>query len=490
MLKKSTPIIFLVIQLIAEALLIFAMIKSAMVPMVFVIAAIAIAAILMVISVALAFVNIEGKKNSVIIFRRIIAAFLALLMAVVSAFSWLAFNKVDETITGITTKKPTTTAIGVYVLASDPAKTIEDAAHYDFGYATNFEVENSLSAIEDIEDQVDGKIKTETYEDTMEMVQDLYDGKIDAIIMSESYASLVEDQEAFIDFADDTKIIYEYAIVTDNNDNDSQKDHDLSAFVVYLSGSDTRSRMLSVSRSDVNILMAVNTETKEILLINTPRDYYVPISKSSSGARDKLTHCGIYGVKCSMDTLSAFYGHDIDYYAQINFTGFETLINAVGGVTVYADTAFSDGKVSVTKGENFLNGSEALAFARDRHHQPGGDRGRGNNQMKLITAVIDKMSAGTILTNYSDILKSLQGMFITDMSSNDINTLIKMQLSDMSKWSIHSYAVTGSDGSSTTYSMPGTHAYVMYPNQQMVSHASDLMGRVLAGEHITDADVK
>lgn len=490
MLKKTPSIIFLIIQFVAEALLIFTMASLGMFPTVYIIIAAVFGVVLLLLSAALAFFKLEDKKDSAIIARRVIAMVLAVVILIIAVFAYLVMSKVGDTVTNITRNNTVTKIVGVYVLEDNPAKTIGDAAYYDFGYSKNFEAENTQAAIEEINSKTGVEINTEEYDDSFAMVQALYDGEKDAIIMDESYASIVEDQDEYDDFSDKTKIIYEYRIVIKVDNNSKKSDGDLSNFVVYLSGSDTRNKNLSVSRSDVNIIMTVNTKTKEILLVNTPRDYYVPISISSSGTRDKLTHCGIYGIDCSVDTLAAFYGHDIDYYAQINFTGFETLIDAIGGVTVYADTAFSNSKVSVTQGENSLNGSQALAFARDRKHQTDGDRSRGKNQMKLITAVIDKMSAGTILANYSDILNSLQGMFATNMASEDINALIKMQLSDMATWHIHSYSVSGSDGSSTTYSIPGANAYVMYPDQQMVDHASELMDKVLSGDKLTDDDVK
>lgn len=490
MLKKTPSIIFIVVQFVAEALLIFTMISSDMFPMIYIVAACIVGILLLLASVALAFYKLEEKSESSIITRRIIAIVLAVILSAVAIFACIVMNKVGNTVLGITSDNTVKKIVGVYVLADDPAKTIGDVAYYSFGYETNYDAENTNKAIKDINSKIGREINAQNYEDPMEMVRDFYDCQIDAIILDESYASLIEDQDEFSDFLDDTKIVYEFEIVTEANGNAKKPSGDLSSFVVYLSGSDTRNKNLSISRSDVNILMTVNTKTKEILLVNTPRDYYVPISKSSSGTRDKLTHCGIYGIDCSMDTLAAFYKQDIDYYAQINFTGFETLIDSIGGVTVNADSGFSAAGVTINKGENNLNGKQALVFARNRKQQAGGDRGRGKNQMKLIAAVVDKMSAGTILANYSDILESLQGMFATNMPSEDINKLIKMQLSDMSSWHIHSYSVTGSDGSSTTYSMPGTRAYVMYPDQQMVDHVTELMTKVLKGEKLTDADVK
>ena len=485
--KKACTILF-ILQFIGEAVLALSLIASDMIPANYLIMAISVEIIMLVVTWELYFLRADESNEKGLAIRRGIAAIISIVVFIVSLVGYTALDKVADTLKEITSKNTVTTVVGVYVRADDPAKSIKDAASYDFGYSTAFDEENVQTTLKKIKKEIGKTPKTEEYEDSMEMVDALYGGDIDAIVLNESYASIIQDQEEYESFNEDTKLIYEYQIVTKANN--KKTSGDLSKFVIYLSGSDTRSKMLDVSRSDVNILMVVNTETKEILLVNTPRDYYVPISVSSSGKRDKLTHCGIYGIDCSMDTLSALYGQDIDYYAQINFTGFETLIDSIGGVTVNADSSFSNKKVTIQKGENHLNGSQALAFARDRHHQKDGDNGRGRNQMKLITAVVNKMSAGTVLANYSDILKSLQGMFVTDMSSSDINTLIKMQLSDMASWNIHSYAVTGYDASSTTYSMPKFRAYVMKPNQQTVDQASELMQRVLAGDKLTDADVK
>jgi LCP family protein required for cell wall assembly len=262
-------------------------------------------------------------------------------------------------------------------------------------------------------------------------------------------------------------------------------------FVVYLSGSDTRSIKLATSRSDVNILAFVNPKTKQVLLLNTPRDYYVSTAKSSSGAKDKLTHCGLYGVDCSMDTLGALYDTSVDYYMQVNFEGFKTLVDAIGGIEVDSDIAFTTTHydVQINKGTNYLDGEGALGFVRERYAFSDGDNARGRNTMKVVKAIINKVTSGTtLLTNYSDIMKSMEGMFVTNMSSDEISSLVKMQLSDMSSWDIRSYAVTGTDSSSTTYSTPNTYCYVMVPNESSVAKAKELIDKMESGEELTDAD--
>ena len=133
------------------------------------------------------------------------------------------------------------------------------------------------------------------------------------------------------------------------------------------------------------------------------------------------------------------------------------------------------------------NGHDALNVARERYSLKGGDNARGQNQMKIIKGVVQKMVSGAIISNYADIMNSLEGMFVTDISMDDISKLVKMQLNDFASWNIVSYAVTGEGGEDYTYT--GGLLYVMYPDQGMVNFAQELIERVIAGEILTEQDV-
>ena len=226
--------------------------------------------------------------------------------------------------------------------------------------------------------------------------------------------------------------------------------------------------------------------TKQILLVNTPRDYY--IHSAYSGKLDKLTHCGIYGTSCSMKTLGNLYDAKIDYYVRINFTGFKKLIDAMGGVTVYSDYAFTAiTRTKIAKGENHLTGQEALDFARERYTLKGGDNERGKHQMQVITALIKKATDGnTIISNYSDIMASVEGMFSMDVPVELIGNLMKMQLSDMASWNVVSYSATGFASMEECYSLPGMELSVLKPNQSSVSKAIRLIDMVCEGEFLTE----
>ena len=263
-----------------------------------------------------------------------------------------------------------------------------------------------------------------------------------------------------------------------------QKPHE-EPFIVYLGGSDTRSGKLTKGRNDVNILAVVNPNTKQLLLVNTPRDYYVS-NPAGEGAKDKLAHCGLYGLENSKEALSRLYGLPVAYGAVINFKGFEALIDALGGVTVYSESAFTTtiGGYRIQQGANTLNGAQALAFARERSRVSGGDNTRGQHQMQVIAAMVRQLSAGNVLSRWREILDSLEGMFATDMPLTTMTKLLTNEIDNLDDWEIFSAAVTGTGGTDYNWSSGGK-AYVMYPDES-VEQVSALMQRMMNGERLAD----
>ena len=259
-------------------------------------------------------------------------------------------------------------------------------------------------------------------------------------------------------------------------------------FVIYLSGVDTRGELTEKARSDVNILAVVNPQTKQVALINTPRDYYVDLAGTNS--KDKLTHAGLYGVETSMATLGNLYGVSVDHYIRINFAGFISVVDALGGVDVYSDQAFTSvgspgyyDPTTFAEGWNHLDGKSALAFARERHAFASGDIQRGINQMKVIDAMMNKIKSPTVLMSFSKLMDAVSDCFVTSLSQEQISALVRMQLASLSDWDIQSYAVTGTSGkSSQCYSAKGQSLYVMKPDENSVNQAKELIASVLGGE--------
>lgn len=263
-------------------------------------------------------------------------------------------------------------------------------------------------------------------------------------------------------------------------------------FIIYVGGSDTRtSKLTEKYNSDVNILAVVNPTTKQILMINTPRDYYVKTTKTKGKILDKLTHCGSYGLQCSLDTLGNLYDQEISYYTMVNFNGFKKLVDAIGGVDVYCEKSFTahTDDLYFKKGNLHLNGRQALAFVRERYAFGDGDYARGRHQMEVLEEIINTLASGKIITRYAQIIESVEGMFTLGFTNEEISQLVKMQLSDRASWDIKTYTVTGTGTSKETYSMPGQKVYVTIPNYDTVEHAKSLMKKVFDGKLVTEEDL-
>lgn len=455
--------------------------------------------ILLLLVIIVYFLFNSGKKKkrrtkTILYIKRTIGCIISISCMVVCAVGSAMLVKAGNTLDDITSNVVTTDTVSAYVMKEDPAQSLNEAKDYIFAITDKYDAENTQKAIQKINEEIGGNIQTQVYDNVLDMVKALYNGGVDAMLMNEAYVDVVEGQDGYETFSDRTKILYahEEETVVTQDDTTTEKDITRDPFVIYISGSDTRNLKLATSRSDVNILVVVNPSTKQVLLVNTPRDYYVDTAESP-GSKDKLTHCGIYGIDCSMATLGNLYDEHVDYYAQINFNGFKTLVDAVGGITVDAEKAFrtSEGGFYINQGINNLNGTVALSYVRERKAFADGDNSRGKHQMQAIEAIIAKASSGTtVLSNYSAIMDSMSGMFTTNMSSQEIAALVKMQLSDLASWNVKSYAVSGTGGSTTTYSMPTKRSYVMYPDETQVKFAEQLINKVVDGMTLTDVDLE
>lgn len=322
-------------------------------------------------------------------------------------------------------------------------------------------------------------VKVEDVASYQEAYDNLKSGKSKAMVLSGSYASLLESVDS--NYASNLKTIYTYKIKKKNSN--SAKQVDSKVFNIYISGIDTYGSISTVSRSDVNIIMTVNMNTHKILLTTTPRDAYVKIPGGGADQYDKLTHAGIYGVETSEQTLENLYGIKIDYYARINFTSFLKLIDQLGGVTVHNDQAFTSlhGKFDFPVGDIQMNSEQALGFVRERYSLDGGDNDRGKNQEKVISAIVNKLASLKSVSNFTSIVNNLQDSVQTNMSLDTINALANTQLDSGSKFTVTSQAVTGtgSTGQLTSYAMPNSSLYMMKLDDSSVASASQAIKNLM-----------
>ena len=322
-------------------------------------------------------------------------------------------------------------------------------------------------------------VKVDDVASYQEAYDNLKSGKSKAMVLSGSYASLLESVDSNYD--SNLKTIYTYKIKKKNNN--SAKQVDSKVFNIYISGIDTYGSISTVSRSDVNIIMTVNMNTHKILLTTTPRDAYVKIPGGGANQYDKLTHAGIYGVETSEQTLEDLYGTKIDYYARINFTSFLKLIDQLGGVTVHNDQAFTSlhGKFDFPVGDIQMNSEQALGFVRERYSLDGGDNDRGKNQEKVISAIVNKLASLKSVSNFTSIVNNLQDSVQTNISLDTINALANTQLDSGSKFTVTSQAVTGtgSTGQLTSYAMPNSSLYMMKLDNSSVARASQAIKNLM-----------
>lgn len=236
-------------------------------------------------------------------------------------------------------------------------------------------------------------------------------------------------------------------------------------FNVYLTGIDqwASEKGQDLERSDVNMIVTVNPQTKKILMTSIPRDSYVALH--STGEMDKLTHTGIYGVEETLGSVEDWFGIDINYYVKINFTAVSDIIQAMGGIKVYSPVAFESSLkgYKYKKGWNYMSGRQALYFARERHAFEGQDEIRVENQQRVVEAIITKMtSSTTLLTSYGKIMTAAGDNLSTNMSANDMTELVKMQITDLASWDFESQKIEGETDEDYVASLPASQKYSIF----------------------------
>ena len=421
---------------------------------------------------------------------------LAVIMIAILAFGGFYINKTRSAISNISGETTEVTQMAVYVKSDDAADSVEATAGYTYGILSSLDRENTDGAVAHLNSQFGTEVQTKEYAGLTELADGILNGEVNAMLLNSGYLSVYEDMDGYTDFS--TKIKEVGTVDVESTIQSAEESTPVEPittsnggkiYTIYLSGIDTRGEMTAKSRSDVNIIATINTDTHEVLLVSTPRDYFVPLS-ISGGAPDKLTHAGIYGIDVCMDTLGMLYDIDINYYFRINFGGFVKVIDALGGITVNSDYDFDSKNIlgyHFNKGENYVNGEQALIFARERYAFQEGDRQRGKNQMEVIRGVVKKALSPEILTSYSSILSSLDGCFGTNITYEEIAQILQQQLTNGGDWTIVSYSVNGTGATEKPYSM-SQKAYVMVPDYNTVDKAKSLMEKVRNGEVVTQEE--
>ena len=345
---------------------------------------------------------------------------------------------------------------------------------------TGTDNENIQKLIADIKSSQNKDLTVDKSTSYLSTYKSLISGEAKAIVLNSVFENIIEAE--YPDYASTIKKIYTKKMTKEV---ETPKNVKGDSFNVYISGIDTYGPISSVSRSDVNIIMTVNRETKKILLTTTPRDSYVPIADGGNNQKDKLTHAGIYGVDASIHTLENLYGIDLNYYARLNFTSFLKLIDLLGGVDVHNDQDFTSlhGKFHFPVGNVHLDSEQALGFVRERYSLADGDRDRGRNQQKVIVAILQKLTSTEALKNYDSIIKGLQDSVQTNMPLETMMNLVNAQLESGGTYKINSQDLKGTGRMDLpSYAMPESNLYMMEISDSSLESVKAAINDVMEGK--------
>lgn len=416
---------------------------------------------------------------------RVLTTVLLIVFSIIAAVSLFAFKSLVDVAHNMNeTASYSEIEMSVVVPSNSSVNDVSDLTSIQA--PTDADGSNINELLSHIKSEKGVDLATEKVDSYQAAYENLVNGSSQAMVFNSAYSSLLE--MSYENYQSNLKTIYSYKIKTSIKD--EAKAHDSNVFNIYISGIDTYGSISTVSRSDVNLILTVNMNTHKILMTETPRDAYVKIPDGGADQYDKLTHAGIYGIETSEKTLENLYGITIDYYARLNFDSFMNLINSLGGVTVYNDQEFT---INLDTGNTYsfpvgnvdlASGEQALAFVRERYDLKGGDYDRGNNQMKVIQAILNKMTSLKSISNYSTIISNVQDSIQTDMKLDTMMKLVNGQLDSGKKFTVTSQEVTGagSTGELTSYAMPSSSLYMIKLDDASVAKASQAIKDVMEGK--------
>lgn len=395
-------------------------------------------------------------------------------------------------ITNVT--KHSKNTVSVIVKQSSDMKKKTDLNGHSVGVLRNIGTIGSKKVLKELNES-GIQMKKTNFDSLNAMLEAFYNGDVDTVIINESSRSQIIDIEAYADFDNNTRVVYQTSYEVENTDKANAVSNITNTpFNVLISGSDTRGGFDENGRSDVIMVATVNPKTGTILLTSVPRDFYVTTACDAAdgcqqGALDKITHTGIHGTNTTKRTVEQLLGIEINYTFKVGFDTVTDLVDAVGGVDVNVEPGYAvtTSAFSVHEGINHLDGEHALAFARERHSYSEGDRQRTKNQQQVLMGIVDKITSPAIVTNYAAIMDTMANTFSTTMSSDEISDLIKYQLNSNIKWKMEQYMVNGT-GDTLMCAELGDAAYVMVPDESTVTKASNKINAVMQGKSADDVE--
>jgi LCP family protein required for cell wall assembly len=254
---------------------------------------------------------------------------------------------------------------------------------------------------------------------------------------------------------------------------------------ILLLGIDKRdNEQINGTRSDTIMLASIDPETKSATLVSIPRDLWVNIPGCSANAgciggqqRINVAHA-VGGPDLTRRTITADFGVPIQFYARVDFRGFEQLVDSVGGVTVDVDMPVKDDeyptedygyqRIYFGPGPQLLDGRRALQYARSRHGS--NDFDRASRQQKVLVSLRSRALQLDMLPRATELLAIIQSSLSTDLSPVQLLSLAKL-ISQIDRDKINSLVID------TNYATPfkgNDGADLLRPNTPAIRRAIDL----------------
>lgn len=438
--------------------------------------------------------NFKAKK----FFSRLFMGLIALCMCVGLGLGNYFIYKTDNTFDIVTSLADSTaTSTSIVVLKASEIKKEKDLQGKKIGTILEMDKEPTERMLKDLDkDKI--KYSTNDYESLDDLMEALYNSKVDAICLNEKYRDILHDVDSgYFHFQTDSRVVHQNVHYTkvkkSDNPSDPVNNITKNAFTVLVSGNDSYGTLQdSNTRSDANLLLTVNPKTGTILMTSIPRDYYVELAcpeeeACPEGAYDKLTHSGLMGIKTTERTIENALGIDINYNVRINFSSVVNLVDALDGIDLdikkgeEVDIFYTNSQPGLSVGKHHVDGETALAFARERHAYADGDNQRVRNQQKVFKAMFKRIISPKMITNYGKFMDALAVAFDTNISGNEISDFVKYELTKMPKWKIESYAIA-SDGDNQFCYTSQAYASVVKQNEIMNKVAKKKIQAVLNGK--------
>lgn len=490
--KKVERILYVtlsVLLVLCTGFLFYELITFKAIPNQFLFLAIAVFCVLDVLLIFL--LNFYFKKRV----GRIISVVFMVLIMIVSGTVGYYVQATHSMLDKISTPSRGANMVSVIVKESSDYESIQDLKDKAIGILSTISKNRTQACIKDIESH-NVEFESQKYDSLSGMVDAFYKDEVDAIILPESSRSAITDMEEYANFNKNTRVIFQTEVETNNNTEANSVDDITShSFNVLITGSDSRIDIEENARSDVNMIVTVNPKTQTILLTSIPRDYYVTTvcdadDGCQNGAMDKLTHTGMNGINTTKMTIENLLGIDINYVFKVGFDSVTEIVDALGGIDVDIpqEAAVSNSTqtsgLSIAAGKQHIDGKTALNFSRERYAYVDGDRQRTRNQQIVLMGIINAITSPSVLMNYTSLLESLGNTFETNLTSDEIASLVQFQLDKNPKWTIEQYMLNGS-GDNLMCAELGTTAYVMVPDQATVKEAKQKISDVLHADSST-----